>query len=249
MTVFTPTAGIPTPDLTGVPNIPNDLLAMATQIDGQVIPTFASAGNRDATITSPLSGSRCWRSDIQAFQVYNGTLLKWQTVGTVGIAKTVLGTNTATVTFSSIPQDFTHLRLVAMVRSTKASLLDTMNMTVNGDSGTHYEYASMTVSNGGTSSFATSSSADSKLIVSDAICAGSAAANVFSRFQMDIPYYTDTVAATKNITATNNAATNPLIIAGGNWIPTSSAAITSLSLTVGSGSFLTASQFTLYGLD
>lgn len=249
MTVYTPIAAIPTPDLTDAPNGPLNMLSMATQIDSQLVPTFTSASTRDAAITSPVAGSRCYRSDINALQQYNGAVSAWVSVGNVLISKTTLGSSTATVTFSSIPQDFTHLRLVCMVRSTKAANLDTMNLQINGDTGVHYEYANMTVSNGGTSSFATSSSGSSSLVISAAITAGSAVAGVFSRLFLDIPFYTDTTTGTKNVMAQSNAAVNPLSVCGGNWIPTSTAAITQISLTVGSGSFLTASQFALYGVS
>ncbi len=249
MTVFSPISAIPTPELTDVPNVPLHALAMANQIDGMLVPTFVSAANRDATITSPVDGARCWRSDIHALQVYNSSLVLWQTVGQVQIAKTVLGSSTATVTFSSIPQDFTHLKLYAMVRSTKAASLDTMNLQINTDSGVHYEYANMTVSNSGTSSFTTSSSGSSSLVVSAAITAGSAVAGVFSRIFIEVPFYTDTATGTKNVMAQSNAAVNPLTIAAGNWIPTATAAVTTLSFTVGSGSFLTGSTFALYGFS
>jgi hypothetical protein len=61
-------------------------------------------------------------------------------VGSTLIASQVLTVAEPSVTFSAIPQDFNHLLVKAVLRTTYAGgYLDSVKMTLNGDTGNHYD--------------------------------------------------------------------------------------------------------------
>jgi hypothetical protein len=76
--------------------------ALASKLDPLVIPRVASQAARDAAFPSPVSGDRCWRTDLNTEQTYNGSLGVWRSTsfatsfGSVGGTVTV--SNTATET-------------------------------------------------------------------------------------------------------------------------------------------------------
>lgn len=55
---------------------------LANTLDPLVIPRYASASARDNAIPAPQNGDRCWRTDLKADQVYDGTT--WQVLAPVG---------------------------------------------------------------------------------------------------------------------------------------------------------------------
>lgn len=58
--------------------------------------------------------------------------------GIVRIGKIVLGTAATNITFSSIPGTYSHLLLIASVRSDAAAVGDAANYQLNGDTAAHY---------------------------------------------------------------------------------------------------------------
>jgi hypothetical protein len=74
----TPKAGLTYPSLSDAPNVPQNLNTLATQLDGIVIPKYASASAQTAANTTPTAGDLCFRSDLKAYQTYDGAI--WNTV-------------------------------------------------------------------------------------------------------------------------------------------------------------------------
>jgi hypothetical protein len=68
----TPIAGLPFPELTDIPDIPQDIEDLANAVDTVSIPRFATTTARDAAITAPVAGQECWVTD-WGFTYYNGT--------------------------------------------------------------------------------------------------------------------------------------------------------------------------------
>lgn len=77
----TPGAGLSYPALSDVPNVPSDMQALATDLDSQVVPRFATAVARDAAITSPVEGQLCYLSaaGVKELQKYDGAA--WRGMG------------------------------------------------------------------------------------------------------------------------------------------------------------------------
>lgn len=52
---------------------PTATQALANLLNTAAVPIFASATERDATITAPVEGMRCWRSDLNVGEVYGSS--------------------------------------------------------------------------------------------------------------------------------------------------------------------------------
>jgi len=162
----------------------------------------------------------------------------------------VNGTGSATsVTFSSIPQTFTHLQIRGFIRTAYASAFDTIyaynynNNTGSTGSAYHLLYGdgSSVAAGSGTGSFSTPLG----------YCPGnSATANVYGVMVFDILDYTNT---NKNKTTRtlfgydNNGSGQVGLTSGLPLTLPGTAAVTSLSL-VFNGNITTASRFDLYGI-
>ena len=163
------------------------------------------------------------------------------------IAKNVLGSDTATVTFSSIPgTGYTDLVLVASCRSSLAAGNDDLYLQFNSDSSSAYSQRHIRGTGSGRFSGATSSQTSMYLL---AISAGSTTSDTFSSTEIYIPNYANTT-TNKSVSYTNlyeNNATAAIIAAGaGLWGSTN--AITQIDLFTPSSDFVTGSSFYLYGI-
>jgi hypothetical protein len=69
----TPIAALPYPALTDSPNGPAQIQALATAVDSQVVPRFATTAARDAAITAPVAGMECWTTTPATHWYYSGT--------------------------------------------------------------------------------------------------------------------------------------------------------------------------------
>lgn len=165
----------------------------------------------------------------------------------VAIAKNVLTSSAASVTFSSIPQTYTDLYLLAFPRQTGTggAYIGTAKVEFNAAT-TNFSYLEM-FSNGTSVGGAISASASFVLRYSG----DGATADTFGSGEIYIPNYTRSaykiMAATS--VAENNSATNSqtrIAADAGLWSDTS--AITSITLTPSSGSIDTGSSFYLYGI-
>ena len=159
------------------------------------------------------------------------------------IAEQLLLSNAATVTFSSIPNTYRHLRLVAVGRMTTATTEDYVYIRFNGDTGSNYD--EIRSNNGGFGQ----SSAQTKSRIGD-FPGSTAPSGSAGQFELLIPAYALT---TFHKTVRSNSGVWDQSSSGvmneffARWRDTS--AINALELSLGSGSFITGSIFSLYGME
>jgi hypothetical protein len=164
------------------------------------------------------------------------------------INQTTLGSNTASVTFSSIPNTYTHLELLIQARSGHGSMGDFVLVRYNGDSTSgNYAYQMMII-NGTT--VVCDGNPSSSFTGFPAISGNGNTSNIFGICRLIIPEYKNT-SVTKTGFAQGNSASGSISYTGSTtngmyW--NSTAAISSITLSLNSGnSFLTGSTFSLYG--
>lgn len=114
---------------------------------------------------------------------------------TLGVGATliqeIVASSTASFDFTSIPSTWRHLRVVIDGRATKSATSDIINMTLNNDTGAHYDYYEVEwsgdpVAVGGASAFAASAGKIGFM------AAASAAAGLSDTITIDIPNYKGT---------------------------------------------------------
>lgn len=161
------------------------------------------------------------------------------------IAKNVLGSDTATVTFSSIPGTMTDLLIIVSARSSRAEIVDTLKMTFNGSS-SGYSDRAFQVSGTNVVSYAASSATYNEVGL---VTGSNATANTFGSGEIYIPNYAGST--NKSVSATtvyeNNATAGYINATACLWANT--AAITSVALGLTTGpNFKSGSSFFLYGI-
>lgn len=163
------------------------------------------------------------------------------------IAKNVLGSDTASVTFSSLPSTYTDLRLVCSARTDRGNNGDAILLQFNGDTGNNYSTRSLYGTGGSAVSAAWSSVSGIYLV--QAAAGSSDTANTFGSSETYIPNYAGST--NKSVShagnSENNAATSYMSVDAGLWSNT--AAITSIVLKPFNGTnFRSGSSFILYGI-
>jgi hypothetical protein len=164
------------------------------------------------------------------------------------ISSNVLASNTASVTFSSIPATYTDLVVKCSVRSIATGPSATLIVKFNADSTSNYSYTQLTGNSGGASSTRALSQTSGDL--NDSISGNSATAATFSSTEIYIPKYTSTgvkpyVAFT---VAENNSVTlNDAFIKTVANQYRGTSAISSIAFT-SADSFASGSSFYLYGI-
>ncbi|TQF03939.1 hypothetical protein E6W39_18995 [Kitasatospora acidiphila] len=82
MSANTPKSGLTYPSLSDPPNVPQNMNTLATQLDGIVIPKYASASAMTAANGTPAAGDMCYRTDLKAYMTYDGSV--WTQVSNTG---------------------------------------------------------------------------------------------------------------------------------------------------------------------
>ena len=155
------------------------------------------------------------------------------------IATTTLGSNTNTVTFSSISGSYTDLRLVETSRLTGAAH---SNMRFNSDTGSNYSGTNL--SGNGTS--ASSGRGTNTTALFYGSTDGQGAVNNYTQVIWDVMNYSNTTTYKTALVRASQALTESTT-AVGLWRNT--AAITSITLfPTNSKDFITGSTFTIYGI-
>ena len=161
------------------------------------------------------------------------------------IATQTLGSNTLSVTFSSIPSTYTDLVLVT-VQNNSDNTLSAPAVTFNSDTGSNYSYTYLT----GTGSSAISGrlSSQSGILLGYYTTAGTT--DGFMNI-MTFPNYSNTTTFKTQLQRSNNGGGNSTYLGAeaivSLWRNTS--AISSITLTYsGTSRFATGSTFTLYGI-
>ena len=165
------------------------------------------------------------------------------------IASTTLSTDTNTITFSSIPADYTHLQLRVFARATDSDTNQFVYMTFNSDTATNY--STHRFAGDGSSATVGANTTDGKFYFVGQIPAASATSGIFGAITMDILDYANTnkYKTTRQLFGYDANGSGNMYFGSGNW--RSSTAITSLTLThqaTTSGGFATYSSFALYGV-
>ena len=155
----------------------------------------------------------------------------------------------STITFSSIPTDFTHLQVRCYLRGVRSFAAEQVYIRLNGDTGNNYAYHYLY---GDGSAVTSSGAASSNVILTHEMPAANETANIYSVMIADILDWQNT---NKNKTVRllaghdNNANTG--VYAAKAWLSSgfrnNTAAITSLSV-LSNGAFTSASRFDLYGI-
>jgi hypothetical protein len=153
------------------------------------------------------------------------------------IATNTLGSNTATVTFSSIPSTYTDLVVILNVKSTDSGTDVDVTGTFNGDTGSNYSWTR--IYGDGSTAGAQRAGSQTSLRIGNQSGTGSSA---FSPMILNILNYSNTTANKSMIIRPNNPA-RIVDLYVNCWRNTS--AISSISFT---GNFLSGSSFTLYGI-
>jgi hypothetical protein len=106
------------------------------------------------------------------------------------IATVTVGSGgSSTITFSSIPADYTHLQIRGITRSTRSAIQDTMTLRMNNDTGSNY---SNHLLRGDGSSTAAGAASNVTYIEFYQFVGDTRTASVYSGFVMDILDYANT---------------------------------------------------------
>lgn len=192
-----------------------------------------------ATNSSGTSAASSASGSLTLASVGNYFLIQRVTVGAGG---------QTTITFSSIPQTYTHLQLRMLARCTQQTSGNATNMYMNfnSDSGTNYTYHNLWT-NGGGSASAGGNTARTAAIHTFPTKSGETA-GLFGVSVCDILDYTDTTKY-KNVRHLDGYDANgsgEIWYYSNLWVNT--AAITTITLTEDLGDFAQYSTFALYGI-
>ena len=154
----------------------------------------------------------------------------------------------ASYVFTSIPQVWSHLLIVCNLQTAAGSSVDDLWVRFNGDTSAKYisQYiraVDTTVSGDGVQT-------DTKLLGG---AVPGASAGAFSTNVLFVANYTavihhSMVAMAHGAYAIAAAANQRIGLAGGSWVPTAAAAITSVTLLPSTDAFVDGSKATMYGL-
>ena len=223
------------------------------KIDSEIIVVGARSGNTLSSLTRAAEGTTAAsHADAAAVEhvltaagLSNLLLLGYG----VRIATNTLAIDTASVTFSSIPQTYRHLAMTCMGRSVAALTIDDLVFRFNGDTAANYDrqyiYSEGTAVTGGETIGATS-------LATMAIAAANSPANNAGGSQVIIYDYARTnwnkvLSAICAVDRTNAANGQAFMLNSGSW--RSTAAITSITTFLSSGSNIKAeTTFALYGM-
>ena len=186
--------------------------------------TSSASGGISGTVVSPITGS-----------MYH-------------IASTTLSTATSTVTFGSIPADYTHLQIRVLSKSTTTSGTDTYGILIfNTDSCANYSYHWL-YGNGSTAYGDIATANTTFALFYDTVRSDTGYENKFGTTVIDILDYGNTNKY-KTVRALGGYDSNDygfVALTSSNWRNT--AAISTATLTLGSGDFATYSSVSLYGI-
>lgn len=169
--------------------------------------------------------------------------------GSPALIGSYTGDGTAgTTTFSSIPDTFSALIIRFVGRSTDGVALVNVQVRFNADSGANYDYQLLTGSGAAASS---SGSVGNTFLAIGAVPGASATANFAGSAEMIVPRYADTTffkASTADAWGASSPATADFRNRrfAGQWRSTS--AITSVTVFLGSGNFVTGTVVELWGV-
>jgi hypothetical protein len=162
------------------------------------------------------------------------------------IATQTLGSNSASVTFSSIPA-FNHISVIWKTRASDANPAEQIFLRFNGDVASHYLWELNQANNAGAVSGGTSGALVAQIQIGT-IPAANATAGYFGSGQFTVAYFNDTTNfTTVQGTACAFATTTNMWSGTYSGLYNQAATITSLTLFAASGNLVSGSRFSLYG--
>jgi len=161
------------------------------------------------------------------------------------IATTTLATSTASVTFSSIPTDYTHLQLRGIMRNTNQNSF-VLRARFNSDTGSNY--ARHTLKGEGTTPSATAETTQTSISFDDMSPVSGNTANVFGGIIWDILDYANTnkYKTSRTVGGFNPNGGGRILFDSALWQSTT--AVSSISIFMASDNLAQYSSFTLYGI-
>ena len=162
------------------------------------------------------------------------------------IESITLGASAGSVTFSSIPDIYTDLKVVLSSRNASSGI-GTVRMGFNGITAANYNYRQIQ-GNGASASSGAGTSAASTANEVAVVDGNTSTANTFSNSEIYIPNYTSSAAKSWSADSVEeeNATTAFSRLTAGLWTLTD--AISSITFTLDAGSFAQYSTFRLYGI-
>jgi hypothetical protein len=218
-------------------------LDLTSTTQGALLPRMNTT--QQNAISTPATGLMLYNTSNNLLSIYNGSVFQYPSP--VLISSQTLGSNTASITFSAIPQTFNTLRIIGMGAMTNASANQLVCMRFNGDTGNNYNRGFIYNNN---NSSAVSNTATTSFGYCGLFAGSTAAANSSGMFECIIPFYANTIFLK---TANSNSSSVSGAAAGynGNFLCTwnSTAAITSITIAdyVGSSNMVTGTTINLYG--
>ena len=177
-------------------------------------------------------------------------ILNSQAAGGGGAAFDLLETQTlassaASVTFSSIPQDYKHLQIRLVGRTTRTASNEDIAITFNSDTSTSYTYHYL---QGDGSSVTSSSAGTNASTFSVRLPGNNEATNLFGSQVWDLLDYANTSKnSTLRVLGGFVGSINRIGLTSGAWLNTAS--VTTINMTPASGNnFIIGSRFSLYGI-
>jgi hypothetical protein len=159
------------------------------------------------------------------------------------IATTTLGTTTATITFSSIPATYKHLQVRGIINTNAGTNNWGFRIRLNSDTGSSYTHHNL---RGDGANPSAEGYANQSYMYLDR--AAPTDANIFGGVVIDFLDYTNTNKYTtmRGLAGQDRNGAGQISLNSGLWMNT--AAVTTLTFTLESGSFITYSSLALYGI-
>lgn len=158
------------------------------------------------------------------------------------ISNQVLASPAATVTFSSIPQTFTNLKLVIQASASTTAGFNALLLQFNGDTAAHYQWQELF---GAAGSPGASTSGGLVTSVQLGNLSDTTSSIIGGATEITVPNYAGTVFNKSLLSFTQGDQT--AVMSVGGW--SSTAALTQIQFLLGSaGNFVTGSTFSLYGM-
>jgi hypothetical protein len=169
--------------------------------------------------------------------------------GFIYLDKVVLGSNAASITFSSIPATYTDLMVKGVLRSSAGGAVDDLIVQANGLTTSVYNRSAIR-DDGATSSGDSPATAETAINLNNAINGNGSTASIFGYVEF---YFTNYATSNVNkagyaLTGQESSTTTKYIGFHGFSITTASAISSLLFKPTGSNNFLTYSSLYLYGI-
>lgn len=165
------------------------------------------------------------------------------------ISSNTLGSNTASVSFNSIPNTYTDLLVKFSLRASNVGTVGDLYIKLNGDSSSIYSNTNLYAETNPPASSRTTNT--TSIFSAGGVGGTSVTANTFTNGEIYIPSYTasqNKATGTSSTVENNSASGFTYYLYEGAGLYRSTTAISSITFTTNLGSFVTNSSFYLYGI-